>query len=95
MGGIGDDDDTAINEMAFQSNVPPDENPNKQGFGLGRSHVGFLMGSIELPKFAVWTIQFLVTKRCPERINDKGNSAQGVRSTVLSQNDLSYNGHSL
>ena len=71
------DEDSAMNEAVFQSNVPPDEDPNRQGFGLYKGHAGYLMGVIKLPKFAVWTIQFLVTKRCPERLNDRGLSAQG------------------
>jgi hypothetical protein len=54
------------------NNKDPDKDPTKQGIALGPSFNGNFMGIIELPKFAVWTLELQVVKRKPDRDEGQG-----------------------
>ena len=66
-----------VSEEAL-NNKNPDEDITRQGVGLGDKNNGNIMGIVELPKFAVWTIELQVVKRCPDRDGGQGDPADWV-----------------
>ncbi len=66
------------NAAEMMNNSDPNTDIYRQGIGLGTAMAGNFMGLIELPKFAVWTIEFVIVKRNPNREEGQGDPADWV-----------------
>jgi hypothetical protein len=60
------------------NNKDPHKDPMRQGIALGAKSNGNFMGMIELPNFAVWTLELQVVKRVPDREEGQGDPADWV-----------------
>ena len=72
------DADLDDNAQEMMNNTDPNIDIYRQGVGLAGTNAGNLMGVIELPKFAVWTIEMVVVKRKPDREEGQGDPADWV-----------------